>query len=326
MPKSDLKRRFLALFLALFTISLLAACGDAAATESAPPVADTQTAADPTAVPTATSVPPTPTIPPTPTPQLAALVNGRPILLADYERELARFTQAQTALGLEPTGDEATQVLDALIERALMQQAAETQGIAVTAEMVDARLAELRTAVGGDANFDAWLAANAYTLDEFRAALQTEMLTEQVVAAVTADVPTAVEQVRARYIQVDDPALAQSLLDQLNAGADFAFLAQQNSVDRLTAQNGGDLGFFARGALLVPAVEEAAFALQPEEISSVIAVTDAESGQMTYYLVQLLERDPSRALPADMRFQLLQQRFEAWLQQLVEQADITRFS
>ncbi len=44
---------------------------------------------------------------------------------------------------------------------------------------------------------------------------------------------------------------------QLQAGADFATLAYR--YDPLT---GGDLGWFPRGVLTQPAVEEAAFSLQ----------------------------------------------------------------
>ena len=39
------------------------------------------------------------------------------------------------------------------------------------------------------------------------------------------------------------------------AGDDFAFLAQQNSLDNVTSQNGGELGFFTRNSLLVPEVK-----------------------------------------------------------------------
>ena len=64
-------------------------------------------------------------------------------------------------------------------------------------------------------------------MDEFREALAAEMLVEEMVALVTADVPEAMEQVRVRYIQIDDSDQAQNLIAQLDEGADFASLAQQ---------------------------------------------------------------------------------------------------
>ena len=318
------------LFLALV---LLIACNDNPAPATTPDaagvVAGPVIATDSAPVdPAATTEPPPPTaVPPTPTPSepLAALVNDEPVFLATYEKELARFEQAQAELGLAGDDNYRTLVLDALIERTLIAQAAAAQDVAVTPTMVEEKLAELRETAGGEANFTAWLEANQFTLEEFRQELAAEMVTEQMVAVVTADVPVAVEQVRARYIQVDDAALAGSLLEQVRAGADFALLAQQHSLDRATAQNGGDLGFFARGSLLVPQVEAAAFALAESlAVSDVVSATN-DQGQTTYYLVQLIERDPQRPLTADLRYVLLQERFEGWLDELWQEAEIVRF-
>ena len=129
------------------------------------------------------------------------------------------------------------------------------------------------------------------------------------VAQVTADVPTAIEQVRASYIQVDDPAVADDVRSRAAAGDDFTFLAQQFSLDRVTGEFGGDLGFFYEGALLVPELEAAAFALQPGELSEVIAVGN-ESGGTTYYILLVTERDPARELTADGRLGRLQATFD----------------
>ncbi|MBE9527260.1 MAG: SurA N-terminal domain-containing protein [Proteobacteria bacterium] len=62
---------------------------------------------------------------------------------------------------------------------------------------------------------------------------------------------------------------AQSVLEQLNSGADFAESAKQNSKDPGSADNGGDLGFFSKGEM-VPAFEEVAFAMKPGEISDLV--------------------------------------------------------
>jgi parvulin-like peptidyl-prolyl isomerase len=286
---------------------------------------------------------------------MAALVNGGPIFLAEYERELARYEQAvgageqgsggaeensqtpvaevaeqsptadpQLAVTPTPEVDYQTQVLNALIERELILQAAAAAGVVVEPAAVEAHMEELQSSTGGNGNFDAWLEANLFTEEEFREALAAEMVTEQMVSRVTAAVPQTTEQVRARYIQVNDLALAQDLVVRIRNGDDFAFLARQNSLDRVTGEYGGDLGFFAPGALLVTEVEAAAFALQPGETSDVITATDA-NGQTTYYIVQVTERDPNRALTADMRHAMLQQTFQAWLDQLWEQATIERF-
>lgn len=267
---------------------------------------------------------------PTPSEPLAAEVNGEPITLASFEAALARQQQGQSVIledeGGTPVSQEA-QVLDMLIERALIEQAAAANGITVTEEMVDQQLAELRTVAqetGGEGSFEAWLLANQWTEETFREALAYEMLTERVSAFITSDVPDTVPQVRARYIQVEDQALAQTLLEQVNNGGDFAALAQEHSLDRATAQDGGDLGYFAEGTLLVPELEQAAFSLQPGEVSDVITATTPDGGQTVYYLVQVVDVDPERPLGPDQRAALLRERFETWLAEQWSQAEIVR--
>ena len=317
------------LFLLLLPLALLLACQDGeqlpttTASESeandglAPPVVSNE----PIVLPTETAVPVTPT----PDAPLAALVNDEPLLLDTFEAELARYEQAQAELGGSSSDvDYRSVVLDALIEQLLIRQAAAAQGIVVTEEMINQELAELQSVAQGADNFTAWLETNLYSEAEFRAAVADGMIQEQMITAVTAEVPFAVEQVHARYIQVDDPTLANTLLAQIQNGDDFATLAQIHSLDRITGENGGDLGFFAAGSLLVPEVEAAAFTLtEPGSVSEIITAVNRD-GNPVYYLVQLIERDPERPLDAGARSILLQQAFEAWLDELWRTANIIR--
>jgi hypothetical protein len=65
--------------------------------------------------------------------------------------------------------------------------------------------------------------------------------------------------------------------------------------------------------------------LQPNELSDVITVTNESTGQTTYFLVQLIERDPQRPLASQMRHTLLSQTFLDWLAQQRASADIALF-
>ena len=63
---------------------------------------------------------------------------------------------------------------------------------------------------------------------------------------------------------------AEDLLAQLKSAPDrFAELAKQNSQDPGSKDNGGDLGFFAKGAMVKP-FEEAVFKLKPGQTSGIV--------------------------------------------------------
>lgn len=308
---------------------LLAACGGDETPTPATTAANDSTAAAPTFVstvanpPALTNVaptdPPTPE-PPTATPEpLAATVNGQPVSLAAFQDELARYTPP----GEDPALYRET-VLNILINRVLIELAAANFNLTITPEMLDQRISEaqaLANESGGATGFTDWLTANGFTEATFRDWVYHEMLAGLVAEVVIADVPFTTEAVRARYIHVTDLALAQNILGQLQNNGDFYTLAQLYSVDQETAQNGGDLDYFSRGTLLIPEIEEVAFALEINQVSDIITITGA-NGQASYYLVQLIDRDPDRPLNSNQRNRLLEQTFETWLQQQREAAEI----
>lgn len=88
-------------------------------------------------------------------------------------------------------------------------------------------------------------------------------------------------RVRARHILLEYPEgaseaerdsvrqLAEELRSRVAEGEDFAALAEEYSADPGSARRGGDLGWFGAGQMVRP-FEEAAFALQPGEVSEVV--------------------------------------------------------
>jgi peptidyl-prolyl cis-trans isomerase D len=99
------------------------------------------------------------------------------------------------------------------------------------------------------------------------------------------------EQVRARHILLntagkDEAAVrkeAEALLAQVKGGADFAALAQKVSEDEGSKTNGGDLGFFGRGRM-VPEFENAAFTMEPGQISDLI------KSQFGFHIIKVEEK------------------------------------
>lgn len=256
----------------------------------------------------------------TPEEALAARVNGEPITMEAFERERER-----QALGMitEPATDDAfdAKVLDSLIEQELVEQYAAREGITVTDAEVEAELAvQSQIANESGITLEDFVAAQLYTMDEYREAQRGMLLLQKVSQQVVANVPATSRQVHARHILVTDEATARSLIDQLNQGADFAQLAIEYSLDGSSAPNGGDLEWISEGDLLQPEVEVAIFALQPGQRS-----TEPVRSSLGYHIVELLEEAEGRPIDQTKLAEKKEQAYLDWLADQRASATIERF-
>lgn len=85
-------------------------------------------------------------------------------------------------------------------------------------------------------------------------------------------------KIKARHILVDQEYEAQDLMKKLDEGKSFEELARAFSKCP-SSQRGGDLGEFGRGRM-VPSFEEAAFALDVNQVSQPVRT------QFGYHLIQ----------------------------------------
>lgn len=249
--------------------------------------------------------------------ETAAIVNGEPISVEAFNRELARFEAGRAALGYEVSdeGGYRQQVLNQMIEDVLVRQLAASQGITVSDDQVDAEINGMVTEYG-DEYVENWLSANGLTREEFREKIYTALVWNELLPSVLETVPATAEHVHARHILVTSQSEAEAVLGRLQAGEDFAEVAAEVSTDNTTRDRGGDLGWFPRGGLLVPEVEEAAFSLQPGQTSGVVA------SAIGYHVVQTLEFDPGREVAPETQQRLRQQAIDAWRAELRSNADI----
>ncbi len=106
-------------------------------------------------------------------------------------------------------------------------------------------------------------------LDEtgYRRLIESSLIREKLVADITKDEKPFQEEVWARHILLKTQEEADAVEKRLKAGEDFAKVAAEVSTDTSNKDKGGDLGWFARGAMVAP-FEEAAFALKIGEISA----------------------------------------------------------
>jgi len=85
---------------------------------------------------------------------------------------------------------------------------------------------------------------------------------------------------------------AEAVLEKARGGADFAALAREYSEDEGSAENGGDLGFFGRGAM-VPEFEQAAFTMDVGQISNLIQT------QYGFHIIKVTDKRPAVVKPLD---------------------------
>ena len=273
------------------------------------------------ATPTSQATPLPTTVPGEP---LAARVNGQPIYLADYQKQVSEWEAAFISQNPNLSQDDREamlaqgrqQVLDVMIEQVLIEQSAAQEGLTVSDQEVEDVIARDVAENGGEEQFNAWLQANNWTAEEYKMRQRSMMIASRMFERVTSNVPTKAEQVHARHILVATEQQARDLEVQLQGGADFVALASQYSLDPSTKDSGGDLGFFPRGTLVVPEIEDVAFTLEVGQISGVVKTA------MGYHIIQVIERVQDMALTEESWQALKETTFRKWAAELWAAANI----
>lgn len=279
--------------LLLFSLLLLVAC-------------ESSSARNTPGGPSSTDEPITPSPTPTEEVDYVAFVNGEGIRQSSYEANLTQFQEAQAEFGnlLEEGETAENRVIEALINRQILSQAARAAGFYADDSIVDARMQTLTEQAGGQDTLSSWMDRYGYTMTTFRIELALEIEAAWQRDQVTNTVPETAEQVNVRQIFFYDAYLASRAYDQLKAGATFENVAQAND-----PQNLGYLDWFPRGYLLYPELEVAAFSLPPGAFSEII---ETEIG---YHILFILDYDPNHPLSSDARLTLQTRVLEDWVAQ-----------
>jgi peptidyl-prolyl cis-trans isomerase C len=287
----------LILFLLVF---LLTACG------TNPTITPSPAATVPTGkpvVPTALPVTPTVLLPSPTSEPLAVRVNGEGISLTRFNSEMQRLQAGLKETGKELSASEQqTKVLEESVNQVLLAQAAVKDGFKLDDTAFQKRVDGLVEQAGGSQAFSDWLKKNFYTDADFRKELWTSIAAAWQRDRIFESAPKTADQIHARQILLLESATADRFYNLLKAGADFATLAYQADPDL-----GGDLGWFPKGYLVLPEIEQAAFGLAPGKFSEIIKTAYG------YQIIQVIERDPQHPLSTDARRMFQDQQMRAWL-------------
>lgn len=265
----------------------------------------------------------------------AAKVDGREISESDFLAELEQLQNnpAAQSFGIpdSPPGSVASGVSAAWLARSVQNTIVELELERREIEVTDQHLAQAETEVvqqfgGPEAweGFDAWFQAR-----EIQRLAELLALSEGVGGTATEEQlreefeanKEQLTQACTSHILVETQELAAEIKAQLEEGDDFAELAQEHSIDTNSAQNGGEVGCFARGAGLVASYEAAMFSLDVGEIS------DPVQSQFGFHIIRLdaLEEPTFEEARPQLEQSVqgqTQQRFAEVMGQVLSEAEI----
>lgn len=258
----------------------------------------------------------------------AATVNG-----TDIPRELLeRIVESQLSGDDVPTeederaeltADVQRNVLSTLIGIEIVADLAESEGIEVTDEELDAAFEEQievfeeqAAATGQDPDFNAFLETIGLSEEEYRDLIvadvvRREALTERYSEEVTDEAVRAAydeqaePQVDARHILVETEDEANDAIERIEGGEDFAEVAADVSLDG-SGQDGGNLGVSPPSRY----VPEFAEAVTDAEVNELIGPVETQFG---FHVIEVLEQ--VEAAP----FEEVEPQIRAQLQQAAEQ-------
>ncbi len=289
-----------------------------------------------------------------------ASVNGTELLRQDLDREMGmvkmRLERQGRPMDAEQLKRYEDQIRDTLINRTLLLQQAQSLGIEANAGLVTKAKDEFEAGFENEQAYRDALSAMGFTEEQLnvqikdgltikalvdKTVIQQVNVTDQQVRAYYEGNPDKFrrpEQVKASHILIQVPedadedkkaealATIQSLASRIAEGEDFATLAQEYS-DCPSKEKGGDLGFFGPEQM-VPPFSQAAFALQPGQVSEVVKT------RFGYHLIRVTERQAPETLAFNdvkddiathLRQEQERQKIDDYLKTLTEQADIQRF-
>ena len=272
-----------------------------------------------------------------------AVVNGQAITQQEFAE---RLHAALEQLELSSPPDEYTlnqhreEALTELIDKTLIAQQAKVQKITLTDEEFQRVVKRVQDEYGGE-DIQAILQEQGKSYDEWEKAQRESLLLDKLIDLSMDSMVTVSDeevqqyyernkdkydypaQVRASQILAYEKNIAEKALQEIQSGADFAKVAEKYS-ESPDAENGGDLGFFAKGAM-PPEFDKVLFSLKMGEVSEVIKTPYGYqifrlTGQREAHRVSFEEA--KNQIKAMLKKQKRMIAFDLWIEELQKNSKI----
>ena len=155
---------------------------------------------------------------------------------------------------------------------------------------------------------------------QFRSWVEAWLLLEELQKQVGAEVPITADQVKLRYLSVDDEERANTLAARLDEGEDFQTLVDELKADEEVNGFGAELGWYPRNTLeerLGAELAASAFSLEVGEHSRPVL---GENGTQ-YIIIEVMEHE-EHELASYMLEQMKGEAFQVWVESQKEASSI----
>jgi foldase protein PrsA len=238
--------------------------------------------------------------------RVVLVINEEIITLTEFMNEAEK-----NGINMEEAGME-YKFLEQIIDKTIVEQEAKQAGITVSDEELDFTLKEMKSRFKLDeTEMEKALKKQNMTEESFREQWRFQLLTQKLMeakvkgnVAVTdqeikeyyqqtyGDYEEGVSEIRIAHILIlnngpDALRKATKIADEAKAGEDFPKLAKEYSQDTMSAQNGGDLGYFKKGDL----VESLEFAVKDVQINEIVGPVESPGG---YHIIKVLDKKDSK--------------------------------
>ena len=231
-------------------------------------------------------------------------------------------------------GNDPSATLQQLVYEQVVKLAAPKLGASVSDVQVENALQEAASSaassnstqfdVSTQQGFNSWykeqLKTSGLSDSQYRDMVRVNIMATEIRTALGNSIPDKGEQVHLNVIVLGSSADADKAKARLDKGESFATVAKQVSLDAQTKATGGDAGWVPKG--LLP-YDDTIFQLEVGQVSSPVMTNSSDPTNSQYLLFMVSEKDPERAIDANMKAQMEQTAFYYWINQEMQNHKIS---